>query len=292
MDEAGADVPTLIAGLHENYIGSCNFLGGFSRRTHTLEDLLDCVNDCLGDLSDSDLLGSPRPYHNTRSVGRGIGGNQGTDGAIGAAGIRQDEISFQVAVRGILMALPSPVKRDTRDNKMFYPTTLKLWRDREEIEGMVDLFVRKFRLSSDWYMGGGGVFGAGRLEMVLERLPYLKTILKGQQLKRAEKGSYGMKLLEVTGKVGGLVRELEQVSLLRGIGGRSEDLPDEDSIEGQEILDELETAEKLKDRKSSETKEKVKAKWEKYRLEKSTQLELEVPGVESLVLADDDIEDE
>lgn len=61
--------------------------------------------------------------------------------------LRQDEMTFQVAVRGLLFSLPSPVKRKpppggkpTDAYKMFYPTSIKLWRSKEEFEGLVDVW--------------------------------------------------------------------------------------------------------------------------------------------------------
>ena len=66
---------------------------------------------------------------------------------------KEDELAFQVAVRGILFALLDPVKRRAVPGqggrgrgggggdafKMFYPTSLKLWRQKEEIGSLVDL---------------------------------------------------------------------------------------------------------------------------------------------------------
>ncbi|MCJ1229404.1 Cell cycle checkpoint protein rad17 [Toensbergia leucococca] len=138
IDELGTDTQTFIAALHENYMLSCQ---GVSP--------IECVNDCIDALSDSDLLSSDRNgrlgYGN---IGGGLkGGNfQGA----GSDGTRQNEISFQIAVRGILFALPTPVNRHAKPSlrastrsskgeafKMFYPTSSKLWRQREEIESLV-----------------------------------------------------------------------------------------------------------------------------------------------------------
>ena len=129
VDETGADTQTFVAALHENYVLSCDDPSS-----------TDVINDCIDALSDSDLL-SPNRY----------GGN--VQGAA-ADSLRQDEIYFQVAVRGILFALPCPVKRQAvptvRDGKlvgkgdafkMFYPTSMRLWKQREEIESLVDACV-------------------------------------------------------------------------------------------------------------------------------------------------------
>jgi cell cycle checkpoint protein len=65
-------------------------------------------------------------------------------------------MAFQVAVRGLLFSLPSPVKRQTHPTgrggdayKMFYPTYLKLWRSKEELEGLVDVWATKMLKGED-----------------------------------------------------------------------------------------------------------------------------------------------
>jgi cell cycle checkpoint protein len=59
-------------------------------------------------------------------------------------------MAFHVAVRGMLFALPNPVKRVASGSgrgqdafKMFYPTSIKLWRSKEEMEALVDLWSTK-----------------------------------------------------------------------------------------------------------------------------------------------------
>lgn len=136
IDETGTDSSTFLSALFENYILSCASASGSSEAT------LDTINACLDVLSDSDMLLGPR----YSSVARG--------GA--SEGVRQDELAFETSVRGILHALPHPVKRQTHPgrsgsrsigtadaHRMFYPTDLKIWRKREEITGLVDLFVGK-----------------------------------------------------------------------------------------------------------------------------------------------------
>ncbi|KAH8155093.1 uncharacterized protein LAJ45_00102 [Morchella importuna] len=285
IDEAGTDPQTLISALHENYLGSCNFLGGFSRQAHSLEDLLDCVNHCIGDLSDSDILTSSRPYHKNLGAWGASGNHEAFDGFVGTTGIRQDDISFQVAVRGLTIALPSPVKRDSKDNKMFYPTSLKLWKTKEEIEGVVDLVVDKlFRL--DGY-DNLGALGTGKVDFVLETLPYLKAIMRGQQRKAAEKSSFGMKLFEIAGRSGGgLMRDLEKVTVLKGIGGPSDDLPDE---EPSEALDELEVAEEGRTGLMTSSQEIADGRNQK---DEGATEQLDAVTIESLILSDDDIVDD
>lgn len=134
LDETGTDISTFISALHENYPQSCD--GG---------SFADSFNACIEALSDCDILSADRrPSHGGRT-GVGIGA---THFNAGVDMLRQDEISFQVAARGLLFALPYPVNRKMasvngrnkpRDAyRMFYPASLRLWRRTEEIEGLVD----------------------------------------------------------------------------------------------------------------------------------------------------------
>ncbi len=131
IDETGTDTQTFVAALHENYILSCD-----APATSFEFSSMDHVNGCIDALSDSDLLcPSWDGSFNSNGFGGGTGG-QGSGGDI----LRQDEITFQIAVRGILFSLPNPVKRKAPERggfrtvktgdayKMFYPTSLKLWR--------------------------------------------------------------------------------------------------------------------------------------------------------------------
>jgi len=146
IDETGTDTQTFIAALHENYLLSCD-----ASPTSFDFSSLDHVNGCIDALSDSDLLcPSWDGSFNPSGFGGGVGG-RGTGGDI----LRQDEISFQIAVRGILFSLPHPVKRKEPAAgglrtgkggdafKMFYPTSLKLWRAKEEIQNTIDLWVTR-----------------------------------------------------------------------------------------------------------------------------------------------------
>jgi len=150
IDETGTDTSTFLAALHENYVLSCFDPGGDLAKT------LDSVNSSLDALCDADLLGTSSIFSFN---GQGRNDN-----------IRQDEFAFAVGVRGILLALPHPVKRqvppvglrpglssrsgavvpsgaggsgrsDQAANRMFYPTSLKLWRARDETQGLLDHFV-------------------------------------------------------------------------------------------------------------------------------------------------------
>lgn len=141
IDETGTDTHTFISALHENYILSCESTGPMDLSTS-----MDYVNDCIEYLSESDLL---CPSRDVFFGGRGgFGGFGGGDSSSHI--LRQDEMTFQVAVRGMLFSLPNPVKRKTTTMakgsdafKMFYPTSLKLWKAKEEIGGIVDLWSAK-----------------------------------------------------------------------------------------------------------------------------------------------------
>lgn len=147
MDETGTDTTTFVASLHENYVPSC-----------CGDRFLDTLNSCVETLSDSDVL--------TSGVGRGgrfrAGGGNGTFGGTGADAIRQDEIAWHVAVRGLLFGLPCPVKRGGLPSasgagkvrgredafKMFYPTSLRLGRRMLEIEEGVERCMERIRNTS------------------------------------------------------------------------------------------------------------------------------------------------
>ena len=129
VDETGTDIQTFICALHENYPPSCN---GSS--------FTDCVNGCIDALSDSDIL---CPEKN----GFGFGSGSAVDK------LRQHDMSYQVATRGLLFALPSPVKRwiapsggrgrGSDAHKMLFPNSVRLWRDRERVDGLIDLWARR-----------------------------------------------------------------------------------------------------------------------------------------------------
>jgi len=138
INELGTDTGTFVAALHENYALSCNSTTG--------EDALDSLNGCIDALSDSDLLSLDRFGFGTRAYSGSAQDN-----------LRQDDMSFQAAVRGILLSLPSPVNRGGSGGaggrrsdafKMFYPASLKIWKRREELEGTLDLVVQSLQHGS------------------------------------------------------------------------------------------------------------------------------------------------
>ncbi|KAJ5186027.1 Engulfment/cell motility ELMO [Penicillium cf. griseofulvum] len=139
VDETGTDISTFISALHENYIPSCDG-----------DNFTDYFNDCIDALSDSDILSADRrPGQGARSgTGTGI-----TSLGSGVDVLRQEEMSFQVAARGLLFALPYPVKRRVGSGtgrsrvgdayKMYYPASLRLWRESEEIDGLIDSWMNR-----------------------------------------------------------------------------------------------------------------------------------------------------
>lgn len=138
LNELGTDIQTFVAALHENYVLSCGSI--------TAEDTLDTVNGCMDSLSDSDIL---CPDRITNGIRRGLQGS-------GMDALRQDEISFQICVRGLLFNLPHPVKRAAPPSlgkaaayQMFYPKSLQLWRRREEIEELLEKSIGRLYQESD-----------------------------------------------------------------------------------------------------------------------------------------------
>ncbi|KAJ4130991.1 RFC checkpoint protein Rad17 [Fusarium equiseti] len=144
IDETGTDTHTFVSALHENYVLSCE-----STDPMDLSTPMDYVNDCIEYLSQADLLSPSRDI-----FFGGRGGFSSPDS--GSHVLRQDEITFQVAVRGMLFSLPNPVRRKSSSMskgsdafKMFYPTSLKLWRAKEELESFVDMWSTKLLKGDD-----------------------------------------------------------------------------------------------------------------------------------------------
>jgi cell cycle checkpoint protein len=137
LNETGTDIQTFISTLHENYILSCN--------GDTFEESFDGCSDIL---SISDILNpdsGPRRRANPSHYATMIQANLQ---AGSSDTLRQDEISFQVATRGLLLNLPYPVNRATPPGakksdtfKMFYPASLRLWKPTEELDSLIEIFV-------------------------------------------------------------------------------------------------------------------------------------------------------
>jgi len=133
LNETGTDIQTFISTLHENYILSCN--------GDTFEESFDGCSDIL---SISDILNP-----DSRPTRRANSNHYATTIQAGSSDtLRQDEISFQVATRGLLFSLPYPVNRATPPGskksdtfKMFYPASLRLWKPTEELDSLIEMFV-------------------------------------------------------------------------------------------------------------------------------------------------------
>ncbi|KAE8145784.1 Rad17 cell cycle checkpoint protein-domain-containing protein [Aspergillus avenaceus] len=134
MEEMGTDVQIFLGALHENYVPSCHS-----------PSFTDCVDACIGVLSDSDMLCVDH---------RGLRGPQsGSANRVNSLSssvdmMRQEEIGYQVAVRGLLFALPYPVRRyigpaQLREtHKMFFPSMPRLMQEIEEVQGLVNIYAR------------------------------------------------------------------------------------------------------------------------------------------------------
>ena len=253
IGETGTDVATFIAALHENFVLSCE---GTS--------FTDSLDGCLDALSDSDILGSPRGGRFGSFGGHGNGTFQGA----ASDTLRQDEMCFQIAVRGLLFALPDPVKRRMHPTsgerggkkdtyRMFYPTSMRLSKQIEEIDGLVGQWTDRLRANAVrlgkpkgshggqftrlWSKGGvqpskvtaedpsqldkddpepcRTSLGCTRTEVIVERLPYITKI---------EQGSTASTHLE----------ELERITQFHGITPPGkESLEDEDVGEGAIVRD-------------------------------------------------------
>ena len=192
IDSAGTSTGTFLSTLHENYLPSC------FPATTTTDDPMDTEGAttlthalaCVEELSTSDILGDFSGRHTT-SRGRG------TNASISEA-LRLEEIAGEVGVRGIMDALPWPVKRQPICTaggvkvdafRMFYPADLKLRNKREENVELVDFLASKAAngsLFADFGAGGenAGVSGVGRKNrktMVHEMLPYTSMILSAKK---------------------------------------------------------------------------------------------------------------
>ena len=221
INETGTDTSTFVAALHENYVLSCE-------GTNFIESL----DGCLDALSDSDLLLSPQ--------GRRLGdfGGRSFQGAASDS-LRQDEIAFQLAVRGLLFALPDPVKRRAQAfpgnsggkndaYRMFYPTSARLSRQTEDIESIVDAWSKRFRAgifsNTHYHFQSTAVKGTStntepvqfsldctRSELILERLPYIT------KLQQQNPSTH--------------ISQLERITQFHGISARDNDVSDAEDID-------------------------------------------------------------
>ncbi|EXJ89332.1 hypothetical protein A1O3_02399 [Capronia epimyces CBS 606.96] len=159
LNETGTDIQTFISTLHQNYILSCH--------GDAFEQSFEGCSDVL---STADILNpESRP---SRRVASNPNASiiQANLQAGSSDTLRQDEISFQVATRGLLFNLPYPVNRTSPPGgkkgdafKMFYPVSLRLWKPTEETESLLDMFVHESgsRFGVGFPGGGGGGGGSG-----------------------------------------------------------------------------------------------------------------------------------
>ncbi|KAL1794649.1 hypothetical protein ACET3X_006465 [Alternaria dauci] len=185
IDELGTDTQTFVAALHENYVLSC---GGADS-----EETLDSIEGCIEALSDADLL-SPDRF----GAGAGRRNLQGTS----ADNLRQDEMCFQTSVRGLLYNLPYPVKRTApppgvmglkakgqgasggaaRGNAfvMYYPASLRIWKQQEEIGDLLEMWVSKAQRGELFSTGPGApkpTFPSGGVETWRGNTSFSQTAL-------------------------------------------------------------------------------------------------------------------
>lgn len=249
LNETGADISTFIAALHENYILSCESPSSFT----------DAFNGCIDALSDSDLLSLDKSV-SFNSFGRGS-----------SDALRQDEIAFHIAVRGLLFALPYPVKRRALDKgkgdpfKMAWPTSLRVGRRREEVEGLVEAWGERQRVSVP-LTGGPKVTGLGPSDEREQKYqePFRTNISSTKDELLLERLPYAAKISPEN-------NQLEKITKFSGIGKPTVDVPEEDG----EV--------------SAPTKSRISNK------RNTGVAEVGLPAeavLEKLYLSDDDIEDE
>lgn len=320
IDETGTDTQTFIAALHENYVLSCEG-----------PSTIDSINGCIDALSDCDVL-SPDGRSNSRPGAIGGGFGRGASQGTATDSLRQGDICFQIAVRGILFALPYPVKRRAQPgsmtgvraggrggdaHKMFYPTSLRLWRQAEEIEALVDDCINRSANSNhttapyhnhttelgdveSWKSPPTNTLTTNHIssfapndnplqnlpiptrtarhEMLLDRLPYLVQITRHRQ-----------KLNGPTTTTAE-VRQLEKITHFRGIDAPSDDVSEEEDA-ALSLLEPLWTTDRPAESSVLETRS-----WRKGGMRKRVdggfgRRLLVEGGMEKLVLSDDDIED-
>ena len=294
IDELGTDATTYVAALHENYVLSCCCTSS--------EDSLDSISGCIDSISDADLLSLDRFSFGTRAF-------QGS----ATDTLRQDEMSFQAAVRGVLFNLPCPVHRGTPANgkkgdshHMFYPTSLKMWRKKEEINDMLDLLTAKIQngaldrsAQTQATSGGSGVAGwkrestesernhngtatvaSAKAEMLMERLPYTARILESSNIPSSQLGQ----ILSVT-----RIRESSNIAI---------DNNEDDDMENPAEQEVRFGEQWATDKPDAEASDRLRGTKAKRKLPAGTKTEgggLGIPvesQVEKLVLEDDDIVDD
>ncbi|KAL7627419.1 RFC checkpoint protein Rad17 [Parahypoxylon ruwenzoriense] len=314
IDETGTDTHTFISALHENYVLSCEPNGPSDPNSP-----LDYINCCIEYLSESDLL-----CPSWDVFFRGRGSNTSFSGRDSASHVlRQDEIAFQVATRGLLFSLPNPVTRVGNTSKrggggdafkMFYPTSLKLWREREELEGVVDHWASKLLKGDETGQDltqGASVFRRPKATNSGEWISKQASQRTSSQPKRAEQnqgqsapllflGSSArrellLERLPYMAHIGrgrrssistARLREIEKVVSFSGIG----EAADEEGIDGDENA-EMPGEAWATDKPTEELSPRKKSLGIRLKSETSASATT-APAVQKLVLSDDDIEDD
>ncbi|KAJ4372222.1 RFC checkpoint protein Rad17 [Neocucurbitaria cava] len=321
IDELGTDTQTFVAALHENYVLSC---GGADT-----EETMDSIEGCIEALSDADLLSPDR-----------FGAGSGRRNLVGtsADNLRQDEMCFQTSVRGLLFNLPYPVKRVApppgimgikakgqgagtgapKGNAfvMYYPASLRIWKQQEEIGGLLEMWISRAQKGELLTPGGaackpasstGGVDmwrkntsfspsspaqdpkpdeedtttsillgsgGSARYEMLLERLPYLTTILRKARMPSPSTAATIRDIRKITAFTGAMASNMNE-----------EDDHEDDAASGEH--EQWSTDKPAMESPKKRRKIKVESKQE--------EMESAVPGFvdkgANLMLSDDDIEE-
>lgn len=328
MDETGTDTHTFISSLYENYVLSCQSTGPADPNSP-----LDYINDCIEHLSESDLMA---PSSDIFFRGQGFGSSSTFAGRDSASHVlRQEEITFQVATRGLLFSLPNPVKRMTKTSarsggdafKMYYPTSLKLWREKEELEGVLDSWASKLLRGDEGghdITQGASAFmrpkpmvadaGEGpsnqqrsryggtlpkRTEQDQEAAPPPPLLFLGNSARRElllERLPYMAQIARGRRSAVGAarLRDIEKVVSFSGIGG--DVAADEEALDGGD--DEQEGEAWATDKPTEEgggasprKKPRLGGSIRQKRNEDATAT-ADLPSVQKLVLSDDDIEDD
>ncbi|ERF70260.1 hypothetical protein EPUS_00448 [Endocarpon pusillum Z07020] len=318
LNEIGTDIQTFTAALHENYILSSNG-----------SQFTESAANCTDFLSDSDLI-SPSSRQLTRSCRSNLGaGGSLTQAAGGVDMLRQNEISFQIAVRGLLFSLPSPVSRASHPNgrkgdsfKMFYPASLKIWKPSEEIYDLISLEMGRMLTPAGTGSPGSANHGGSRGEGVESwRSRSFSSFLPAKHDHdigaAQEEGAHGDSspprvwatrdevLLERLPYMARLksenTREIKKITQLHGIQLNGEDEADEHSTEAAEV--DLSAADETTDRAVSASPRKggsgswrgVDAKRQDLMMRSTrvgVSVENEEARLEKLYISEDDIEDE
>ncbi|KAI5208980.1 hypothetical protein E4T39_00937 [Aureobasidium subglaciale] len=304
IDEVGTDTSTFVGALQENYALSCS--------SSSTEDAMDSLNGCIDALSDFDMLSCDRFGFGTRMSAGSTQDN-----------IRQDDMSFQTAIRGILFSLPTPVNRLAGlprgakrgdEFKMFFPSSSKLWKEREEFEGTLENVISMMHTlavgsnsenttankegvaawkwqqasttSEEWGqdavtatapLSDTLLSSSARTELLLERLPYASQILPRQK--------------DIPSSLVSGINTLTRISTLNSASTTLDEAA-LDAVEDDEAdLQQSEWTDRP-DAESAVTKrgrrnQRQKVEYEGGRLHIPVEHE-----IEKLVLSDDDIEDE